>query len=176
LIFDPLRVDDSEFWAAGFAGELLVGEGGCVGLLLDALLEVLKIFEVEDLAAAHEVDDLAGGAIDGVHADEVGVFVDADGVEAVVVDWLHGVEGVVGIAERPALVVGKDDGDVVELGEGDVRARFVCWGSQEKEGEGQEYGKRHQKSSLLTLFLPVTAYQRQRPPRRRQAMPEAPDR
>ena len=88
----------------------------------DALFEVCEIGEAEDLAATHEVDDLASGAVDGVHADEVGFFVDADGIEAVVGDWSHGVEGVIGVAEGPAFVVGEDCGDVVELVSGDVRA------------------------------------------------------
>ena len=57
-------------------------------------------------------------------------------LKAVVVDWLHGVEGVVGVAKGPAFVVGEDDGDVIELGDRDVWARLVLWGSQEKEGEG----------------------------------------
>ena len=62
----------------------------------------------------------AGGAVDGVHADEVALAVDADRVEAVVVDGFHDVEGVVGIAERPAFIVGEDGGDVGELGGGEV--------------------------------------------------------
>ena len=101
----------------------------------DALLEVCEVFEAEDLAAAHEVDDLAGGAVDGVHADEVGLFVDADGVEAVVDVGLHGIEGVVGIAEGPALVVGEDGGDVVELGGRDVGARRRRERDDEEEAE-----------------------------------------
>ena len=141
LIVDPLGADDGEFGATDFGGELCVGEWRGVRLAADALLEVFEVFEVEDLAAAHEVEDLAGGAVDGVHADEVGFFVDADGVEAVVDVGLHEVEGVVGVAKGPAFVVGEDGGDVVELGGGDVGTWRGLWRSSEKKGEsgGQEH-------------------------------------
>ncbi len=98
------------------AASCSVGEtGGRVRLPFHFGLEAFDVFEAEDLAAAHEVDDIAGGAVDGVHADEVGFAVDADAVEAVVDVGLHGIEGVVGIAERPAFVVSEDSGDVIEL-------------------------------------------------------------
>ena len=108
----------------------------------DGLLEVLEVFEAEDLAAAHEVDDLAGGAVDGVHADEVGLFVEANGVEAVVDVGLHGVEGVGRVAEGPSFVVGEDGGDVVELIGGEVwaRSRGLCGEGEECEGRCQEHG------------------------------------
>src|SRR5271168_4857630 len=120
-LVDPASADDGEAGAADFGGELSVGERDGVRLAANALLKVLNVFETEDLTAAHEVDDLAGGAVDGVHADEVGLFVEADAVEAVVDVWLHGVEGVVGVAEWPAFVVGDDGGDVVELVGGEMR-------------------------------------------------------
>ena len=122
-LVDPAGVDYGEFWTADFGGELRVGERGRVGFLFCLRLEALDVVETEDLAAAHEVDDIAGGAVDGVHADEMVFAVDADGVEAVVVYGSHDVEGVVGIAEGPAFIVGEDGGDVVELRDGDVRAR-----------------------------------------------------
>ena len=117
---DPAGVDYGEFGAAGFGGELLVGERGCVGFLSCFRLESLDVFETEDLASAHEVDDIAGGAVDGVHADEMAFAIDAYRVEAVVVYGSHDVEGVVGIAEGPAFIVGEDGGDVVELRHGNV--------------------------------------------------------
>ncbi len=64
-----------------------------MGLSTNALLEVFEVFETKDLAAAHEVHDLASGAIDGVHADEVGFFIDADRIEAVIDIGLHGGRG-----------------------------------------------------------------------------------
>jgi len=112
---DPTGVDYGQFRAAGFGGELHVGERDGVGFLLHFGLKALDVFETKDLAAAHEVDDIAGGAVDGVHADEVAFAVDADGVEAIVVDGDHRVQGVVEIAEGPALIVGEDGGDVVEF-------------------------------------------------------------
>src|SRR5882757_4869247 len=105
---NPTGVDYGEFGAAGFGGELRVGERGCVGLLFHFGLKALDVVETEDLAAAHEVDDVAGGAVDGVHADEMALAVDADRVEAVVVYGDHGVQGVVEVAEGPALVVGEE--------------------------------------------------------------------
>ena len=110
---DPAGVDYGQFGAARFGGELLVRERGCVGFLSCFRLEPFDVVETEDLAAAHEVDDISGGSVDGVHADEMAFAVDADGVEAVVVYGFHDVERVVGIAEGPAFVVGKDSGDVV---------------------------------------------------------------
>src|ERR1700735_1901121 len=80
----PACVDDGEFGAPGLFCELLIGESGRVGLGADADLEGAEVVAVEDLAGAHEGRGLAGGAVDGVHAEEVGLFVDADGVEAVV--------------------------------------------------------------------------------------------
>src|SRR5260370_77801 len=139
---DPAGVDYSEFGAAGFGGELRVGEGGGVGLLFHFGLEALDVVETEDLAAAHEIDDVAGGAVDGVHADEVALAVDADRVEAVVVYGDHRVEGVVGVAEGPAFVVGEDGGDVVEFRHGNV-LRWFGWlrgECEESERGGQEDG------------------------------------
>ncbi len=101
----------------------------------DVLLEALEVFEAEDDAAAHEIDDLAGGAVDGVHADEMAAAVDTDGVEAVVLIGDHGVEAVGGVAERPALVVGEDGGDVVELFGGEVGLGVLLReGEEENEG------------------------------------------
>src|SRR6195256_2991613 len=138
---DPAGVDYGEFGAAGFGGELRVGERGGVGLLFHFGLEALDVVETEDLAAAHEVDYIAGGAVDGVHADEVALAVDADGVEAVVVDGDHRVQGVVGIAEGPAFIVGEDGGDVVDLRGWEVRARGsgLCGEGKKCEGGGQEH-------------------------------------
>src|SRR5258707_14647902 len=112
---NPTGVVYSEFGAAGFGGELRVGEPGCVGLLFHFSLKALDVVETEDLAATHEVDDVAGGAVDGVHADEVALAVDADRVEAVVVDGVHEVQGVVGGAEGAAFVVGEDGGGGVDM-------------------------------------------------------------
>src|SRR5260370_37519124 len=111
---DPVGVDYGEFGAAGLGGELRVGERGGVRLLFHFGLEALDVVETEDLAAAHEIDDVAGGAVDGVHADEEALAVDADRVEAVVVYGDHRVEGVVGVAEGPAFVCGGECGGDVE--------------------------------------------------------------
>src|SRR5712691_2669562 len=136
---DPAGVDYGEFGATCFGGELRVGETGGVGLLFHFSLEALDVVETEDLAAAHEVDDIAGGAVDRVHADEVAFAVDADGVEAVVIYGLHDVEGVDGVAEGPAFIVGEDGGDVVELRDGDVRARvFLRCGEKENRERGNQ--------------------------------------
>ena len=94
----PAGVDDGEILAASLCGELGVSQRSGVRFGTDALLEVFQVFKAEDLTAAHEVDDLTGGAIDRVHANEVGFSVDADGVETVVDVRLHRIEGVVGIA------------------------------------------------------------------------------
>jgi len=85
-------------------------------------LEGFDVVEAKDLAAAEEVDYFTCGAVDGVHADEVSFFVDADAVEPVVGVGMHWVEGVVGVVERPTFVVGEDGGYVVELIGGDVWA------------------------------------------------------
>ena len=74
----PATVDYGEFGAANFSGELCVGERGSVRPAADAPFEVLKVIEMEDLAAAHEIDDLASSTVDGVHPDEMSLFVDAD--------------------------------------------------------------------------------------------------
>src|SRR6266700_5294301 len=132
FLMDPAGVDYGEFGAACFGGELRIGEGGGVGLLFHFGLKALDVVETEDLAAAHEVDDIAGGAVDGVHADEMALAVDADRVEAVVVDGDHRVQGVVGIAKWPAFIVGEDGGDVVELRHGDVLSWFG-WLSSDEE-------------------------------------------
>ena len=123
MALNPTGVDYGEFGAAHFGGELGVGEWSGVRLGANALLEVFEIFETEDLTAAHEVDDLASGAIDGVHTDEVGFFINSDRIETVVYIGLHGVECVVGVTEWPAFVVGEDCGDVVELRGREVWAR-----------------------------------------------------
>ena len=114
-LVDPTGIDYGEFGAAHFCGELLVGERGCVGLLFHLRLEPLDIVKAKDLAAPHEIDDVSGGAVDGVHADEVAFVVDTDGVEAVVVDGFHEIESVVGVAEGPAFIMGEDGRDVDEL-------------------------------------------------------------
>jgi hypothetical protein len=142
---DPAGVDYGELGAAGFGGELRVGEGGGVGLLLCFRLEAFDVFEAEDLAAAHEVDDVAGGAVDGVHANEVAFSVDADGVEAVVVDGFHEVQGVVGVAEGPAFIVGEDGGDVVELRDSEM---LCCISWLRGEGEESECGGQEHTCSM----------------------------
>jgi hypothetical protein len=155
-LVDPAGVDYGEFGTTGFGGELLVGEWGCVGFLFRFGLEPFDVIETEDLAAAHEVNDIAGGAVDGVHADEMAFAVDADGVEAVVVYWSHDVEGVVGIAQGPAFIVGEDGGDVVELGDREVRRerrlrdddRWRC-----KEGGEGHYEEFRVEASLVHQFL-----------------------
>src|SRR5215469_17686905 len=111
----PAGVDYGEFGAADFGRQLRVGERRRVGLFFCLRLKPLDVFETENLAAAHEIDDIAGGAIDGVHADEVTFSVNTDRVESVVVHRFHDVQGVVGIAEGPAFIVGDDGGNVIEL-------------------------------------------------------------
>ena len=110
-------------------------------MLFDFCLEGLDVVEAKDLAAAKEVDYLACGAVDGVHADEVRFLIYADAVEAVIGVGMHGVEGVVGVAQGPAFVVGQDGGDVVELGGGDVGARLFRGNGKcdERECRGQEH-------------------------------------
>src|SRR5882724_4447807 len=139
---DPAGVDYGEFGAACFGGELRVGEGGGVGLLFHFSLKALDVVETEDLAATHEVDDIAGGTVDGVYADEVALAVNADGVEAVVVYGFHEVQGVVGIAEWPAFIVGEDGGDVVDLRGREVRARIFlrCGEKEDRERGDQDHG------------------------------------
>jgi hypothetical protein len=154
LAVNPAGADDGEFWAADFGRELGVGERSGVRLAPNALLETFKVLEAENLTTAHEVDDLAGGAIDGVHADEVSFLVDADGVEAVVNVGLHEVEGVLGVAEGPALVVGEDGRDVIELRGGDVGARGRLCG--EEEGCENE-GKKHRMVDATGERLPQFA-------------------
>ena len=111
----PAIVDYGEFGATNFCGELFVGECGSVRPAAEAPFEVLKVLEMEDLATAHEIDDLASSPVDRVHPDEMSFLVDADRVEAIVDVGLHGVECVVRITKRPALVVREDGGDVANL-------------------------------------------------------------
>jgi hypothetical protein len=134
-LLNPAGAYDGEVRAAGLGCELLIGESRRMCLLPDLGLEGLDVVEAKDLTAAEEVDYLACSAVDGIHTDEVGFFVDADAVEAVVGVGMHWVEGVVGVAERPAFVVGEDGGDVVELIGWDVRTRLFRWNGECEERE-----------------------------------------
>jgi len=139
---DPASANYGEFGAACFGGELRVGERSDARPALKAVLKTFNVFEAEDLTAAHEVDDLAGGAVDRVHANEVGLFVDTDAVEAVIVGGFHQIERVVRVSEGPAFVVSEDGGDVYDLRRREMRALRcgLCSEGEDCESGGKKHG------------------------------------
>lgn len=103
---DPAAVDYSEMGTAGFDRQLLGGEGRGVRSLFYLGFEGVEVVELEDVAASHEIYDVPGGAIDGVHADEMRILVEANGIEAIVFSGSHGVECVALFSDGPAFFGG----------------------------------------------------------------------
>jgi hypothetical protein len=61
----------------------LRGKWGGVGGGADAGLERLYVIELKPVAAVHEVYDVAALAMDGIHAEQVRVAIEAYGVELI---------------------------------------------------------------------------------------------